>query len=644
MKSPGTGAPEVDPYPEPEPPSGWVAIKQEAGGTLADIGRVLAWLTPVPWWRRYRAWLEERRDHRAWSHQEGLEDPTARPLRSAWQRIRDSLEERREFHAWLRKEGMDEHAARTPESGVPVAPPDAESRDLEYGPGPRFRLGRFVLEFGPLPRFRPGSFIVGAAVALALLLPIGLAVLTLGTGSRAERHRRTAAGRPRPRTQGAKIAQLRAAAKQGPPSAGAHVQLADEYAREGEYARAVDEYGEALRIDPRETAALLGLARIARQTDEPGSATMLARRAAESNPQDPAAAHELGLSLAQGGQAKQAAAALDRAAGLAPDNLITLLTAAGEHARARQWREAESAARRAIAVAEKAPNVTAQASDFRLPAPASAPELTPQQRDDPAAREALVSACRQFLASILMEAGKSAEAFAELAALAGARPRDAGARLALGRVRLAQGKPAEALADFQEAQRLQPGRSEPYLAAGAAARQANDLAEAERQYRKALQTDPDSSLARLALATVQFARGDREGAIHSLEAALVSDPNAALVLNDLAFVYAEVGRNLDRAGDLARRATEMEPNSASLWDTRAWVSFRAGRIPDAIEQLRHAVQLDPKLAAAHYHLGKVQQAAGNPAEAAAAYRAALALTLSPERRSDAEAALVALAR
>jgi len=60
-------------------------------------------------------------------------------------------------------------------------------------------------------------------------------------------------------------------------------------------------------------------------------------------------------------------------------------------------------------------------------------------------------------------------------------------------------------------------------------------------------------------------------------------PSHADSYNDLAWIYAEEGRNLAQALQLVDKALSYDPGSAAFWDTKAEILFKMGRIEEAIE-------------------------------------------------------------
>ena len=74
-------------------------------------------------------------------------------------------------------------------------------------------------------------------------------------------------------------------------------------------------------------------------------------------------------------------------------------------------------------------------------------------------------------------------------------------------------------------------------------------------------------------------------------------------MNNLAWLLAENGGNLDEALDLARTANEKLPNNAAILDTIGWVYYKKGIYSSAVEQLNQCVEKFPRVAPCQYHLG-----------------------------------------
>src|SRR5208282_3396616 len=142
--------------------------------------------------------------------------------------------------------------------------------------------------------------------------------------------------------------------------------------------------------------------------------------------------------------------------------------------------------------------------------------------------------------------------------------------------------------------------------------------------------------ATLGLIQTLAGRGDMARAIDECEKLLQSFPNQPQLRNNLAFFYAEQGRNLDRATEIAEQLVKSFPADAVMRDTLGWVYHRAGHDEQAVEQLQRAVTLAPSVARTQLHLGQALLAAGRRAEAGEALRDALAHGLSGADKAEAE--------
>jgi len=132
------------------------------------------------------------------------------------------------------------------------------------------------------------------------------------------------------------------------------------------------------------------------------------------------------------------------------------------------------------------------------------------------------------------------------------------------------------------------------------------------------------------LAVVAWKRRDAAVTIDALNRVIELSPRDAIALNFLGFVLAELGRDLDRAERLVRRALELHVgNKGSYIDTLGWIQFRLGRRAEAIETLTAAVELLPTEPGVLEHLGDVYLADGQPEPASSPYLRALELTREP---------------
>jgi tetratricopeptide (TPR) repeat protein len=202
-----------------------------------------------------------------------------------------------------------------------------------------------------------------------------------------------------------------------------------------------------------------------------------------------------------------------------------------------------------------------------------------------------------------------------------AAPNLPGALELLANIYVAQNRVDEAIASFQEAEKVGalPTSGQQLLARLHNA--AGHPAEAKALYEKVLTT-----------------RSDLPGA-----------------KNDLAWILASEGTDLERALSLAQEAQQAEPENAEIADTLGYVYLKKGLSDPALQQFKYAVELAARAAndvqverpEYHYHLGLALKALGRNDEAAVAFERALQLDAkfanADDTRRELEAAKTAAA-
>jgi Flp pilus assembly protein TadD len=123
------------------------------------------------------------------------------------------------------------------------------------------------------------------------------------------------------------------------------------------------------------------------------------------------------------------------------------------------------------------------------------------------------------------------------------------------------------------------------------------------------------------------------------EQIIAIDPHAAVAANNLAWIYAESGENLDVALRLAQTAKSRMPDRAEVNDTLGWIYHKKGLGSQAVVALRDAVDKDPQNASFQYHLGMAHAATGDAVQARAALQKALLLASEFDGAAEAKAAL-----
>ena len=158
----------------------------------------------------------------------------------------------------------------------------------------------------------------------------------------------------------------------------------------------------------------------------------------------------------------------------------------------------------------------------------------------------------------------------------------------------------------------------------------NKVSEARRSFEEAESVGVLHDGARILLGRLYVVEGMNDKAMETYEKVLAKDPNAALAKNDLAFLLASSGRDLDRATRLAEEAQRALPDHPAVADTVGFVYLQANRQDAALQQFRYALELarnqsGPESPIVHYHLGLSLMAGGRKQEAADAFQHALDL-------------------
>ena len=156
----------------------------------------------------------------------------------------------------------------------------------------------------------------------------------------------------------------------------------------------------------------------------------------------------------------------------------------------------------------------------------------------------------------------------------------------------------------------------------------NSQDKAIQEFTNALRVNPKYVQAHIILAQIYESKNDREKAKYHYREALKINPKSPVAANNLAWILAESGSDLDEALKLAQTAAGELRDVASLQDTLGWVYYKKGSYRAAIDALSDAVSKDPKNAAIQYHLGMAYLKSGDTAKAKTSLGEALKLSTS----------------
>ena len=107
------------------------------------------------------------------------------------------------------------------------------------------------------------------------------------------------------------------------------------------------------------------------------------------------------------------------------------------------------------------------------------------------------------------------------------------------------------------------------------------------------------------------------------EQVLRIQPDQATALNNLAYLLAEEGSELDTALTLAQRAKQRAPNEPMISDTLGWIYIKKGLANNAVPIFNELTAKYPTVAVFHYHLAMAHSQRGDSAQAKRSIEAAL---------------------
>jgi Flp pilus assembly protein TadD len=140
-----------------------------------------------------------------------------------------------------------------------------------------------------------------------------------------------------------------------------------------------------------------------------------------------------------------------------------------------------------------------------------------------------------------------------------------------------------------------PGsRGDLYLRLGDTYRLKGDLANAVAALERARKLAPENPSVLATLALALETAGRKSDARQAYEAALKVEPNNGIALNNLAFLIADNGGDLEQALSLAQRAKRLFPNSPEVSDTLGMIYLRKNLSDNAIDIFRDLVNKDPR--------------------------------------------------
>ena len=156
--------------------------------------------------------------------------------------------------------------------------------------------------------------------------------------------------------------------------------------------------------------------------------------------------------------------------------------------------------------------------------------------------------------------------------------------------------------------------------------------EVVRKYPKDARTQES---ARFSLSAIYVLKGEMEKGEAILQEVLKKDPENLQANNDLGYLWADQGKNLDQALVMINKALAKEPDNAAYLDSLGWVLFKLGQTEEAVKKLEQACGMkrgdDPTL---NEHLGDCYAKLGRTEDAKKTWAKALELMTKKKSKDE----------
>lgn len=164
----------------------------------------------------------------------------------------------------------------------------------------------------------------------------------------------------------------------------------------------------------------------------------------------------------------------------------------------------------------------------------------------------------------------------------------------LARVQVARGNLEEGLKTIEEALQIEPGDKFLLLEEASLYMQARQWDQAIARFEKVRDQFPDEKrvvrLCQFSLSNIYVQKGEFRKGEEILEKVLEVDPDDNQVNNDLGYLWADQGKNLERAEKMIRKAVAAEPDNGAYLDSLGWVLFKLGKYEEALVPIEEAVK------------------------------------------------------
>jgi tetratricopeptide (TPR) repeat protein len=204
-------------------------------------------------------------------------------------------------------------------------------------------------------------------------------------------------------------------------------------------------------------------------------------------------------------------------------------------------------------------------------------------------------------------------------------------RLAMANVDVRSEKYDSAANEYKKLIEEAPQSVELWLRLGETNRRWKHFDEALKAFDKARQLAPNEVVPWMNLAMTMELLGKSPAETKSVyEQILKISPDNAVALNNMAFILAEAGQDLDQALTYAQKAKQKMPDNADISDTLGWVYIKKNLSDDAIKIFRGLLEKRPDHVTWRYHLAMALFQKGDKLQAKKELEAAMKNKPKPE--------------
>lgn len=220
--------------------------------------------------------------------------------------------------------------------------------------------------------------------------------------------------------------------------------------------------------------------------------------------------------------------------------------------------------------------------------------------------------------------GRMADAIKETQKAVEKEPQRRDLKLVLAKFYVRSERYDEAIAIYQFLIQQEPRSADLLFQLAETQRRKGDLNGAVDTFRRCSQAAPADTGCLTQMGLILDATGKRDQAQPIYEQILKIKPDNGVALNNLAFIKAEEGVDLDQALSMSQRARQQMPNVPEVSDTLGWIYIKKNLSEDAVRVFKDLTAQVPSNPTFHYHYGMALLQKGDKSSAKKELELALA--------------------